>query len=87
MGYCPSSASCVSCQRATARIYCCGAVLLDAQRPAAIDRYLLYPPGTQQQTRRTLLQRSLDGTDRPTDGHRTVTQTLLGVLRGHWQNN
>ena len=32
-----------------------------------------WPPGAQQQTRRTLLQRSIDGTDRQTDGHRTVT--------------
>jgi len=35
-----------------------------------------YPPGQRQQTRRTLLQRSTDGTDRQTDrradGHRTV---------------
>jgi len=32
------------------------------------------PPGAQQQTGRTLLQRSIDGTDRRTDGHCTVTQ-------------
>jgi len=31
-----------------------------------------YPPGPQQQTRRTLLQRA-NGTDRQTDGHRTVS--------------
>jgi len=30
-------------------------------------------PGTQQQTRRTLLRWSIDGTDRWTDGHQTVT--------------
>jgi len=45
------------------------AVLL--QRPVApllID--ISYPPGPQQQTRRTLQQRPNDGTDRQTDGHR-----------------
>ena len=35
-----------------------------------------YPPRPQQQTRRTLLQRA-NGTDRQTDGHRTVTYILL----------
>jgi len=34
---------------------------------AAIDRYCL-PTDPQQQTRRTLLQRSVDGTDRQIDG-------------------
>jgi len=34
--------------------------------PAAVDRYLL-PTGEQQQTRRRLLQRPIDGTDRRTD--------------------
>ena len=33
--------------------------------PAAVDRYLL-PTGEQQQTRRRLLQRPIDGTDRRT---------------------
>jgi len=50
-------------------------LLLGAGR-AAIHRYLS-PPSPQQQTRRTLLQRSIAGTDRQTDGrtdgHRTVT--------------
>ena len=37
-------------------------------------RSISHPRGTQQQTRRTLLQRSTDGTDRQTtDGHPTVT--------------
>jgi len=45
-----------------------------------------YPPGTQQQTRRTLLQRA-NGTDRRTDGHRTVTWTLLRILRGQSSAN
>jgi len=40
-----------------------------------------YPPGAQQQTRRTLQQRANE-TDRRTDGHRTVTQTLLRILCG-----
>jgi len=52
------------------------AVLLCAmllRRPAMID--IAYPPGPQQQTRRTLLQRSIDGTTigNRTDGLRTVT--------------
>ena len=34
---------------------------------AVVDRYLGGPPGPQQQTRRTLLLRSTDGTDRHTD--------------------
>jgi len=34
---------------------------------AVVDRYLGGPPGPQQQTRRTLLLRSTDGTDRQTD--------------------
>jgi len=38
------------------------------------------PSGPQQQTHRTLLQRSIDGTDRQTDG-RAVTQTLTHTLR------
>jgi len=36
--------------------------------PAAVDRYdISCPRGVQQQTRRTLLQRSIDGTDRRAD--------------------
>jgi len=56
--------------RGTARICCCGAAALPgAQRQAAIDRYLLpATPGAQQQTRRTPLNRSMDGTDGRTDG-------------------
>jgi len=38
-------------------------------------------PGPQQQTRRTLLQRSIDETDGRTDGLRTVTQTLPHTVR------
>jgi len=47
------------------------AVLL--RRPAMID--IAYSPGPQQQTRRTLLQRSIDGTaiGNQMDGLRTVT--------------
>jgi len=50
------------------------AVLLCAvlwRPPLSID--ISCPWGTQQQTRRTLLQRSIDGTDRRMDGHPTVT--------------
>ena len=50
-----------------------------AVRRAAAPRPLLSIDDAQQQTRRTLLQRSTDGTDRRTDGHRTVTRTLLTV--------
>ena len=49
------------------------------RRAAARVRPLLSIDDAQQQTRRTLLQRSTDGTDRRTDGHRTVTRTLWTV--------
>jgi len=62
-----SSASYISCQRDTARS-CCRAQAVQQ----SID--ISYTPGPQQQTR-TLLQRSIDGTDGRTDGHRTVTLT------------
>ena len=43
-----------------------------AAAAAAIDRYLLPAgPGPQQQTRHSGLRRSIDGTDRRTDGHST----------------
>jgi len=38
------------------------------------------PRGAQQQTHRTLLQRSTDGTDRQSDGHPTVMWILLRIL-------
>jgi len=45
-------------------------------------RWQRLPAEPQQQTRRTLLlQRSTDGTDRRTDGHRTVTNTLPHTMR------
>jgi len=57
------------CKRDTARVCCrapcCAAapLLLGARRlPLSID--IPCPPGAQQQTRRLLLQRSVDGTDR-----------------------
>jgi len=50
------------CRAATAPSVCC-------------DRLISCPPGPQQQTHRMLLQWA-NGTDRRTDGHRTVTQTL-----------
>ena len=66
------------------------AVLLRAQRRAAIDRYLLLAG----HTAANLQQRSAAGewrhkqTDGQTDGrterHRTVTYTLLRILRGGW---
>jgi len=49
---------------------CCRA-LADRRPPRSID--ISRPRGAQQQTRRTLLQRSIDGTDRQL----TVTKTLL----------
>jgi len=72
------------CQRDTARICCrtpcCCAPLL--RRPSlSID--ISCPRGAQQQTRRTLLQRSIDGTDRQTDrqtdAHRTPHTTVQTV--------
>jgi len=42
-------------------------------------------PDPQQQTCRTLLQRA-NGTDRRTEGHRTVTSTLLRVLHAESAN-
>jgi len=39
------------------------AVLLRRPAATAVDRYLPSPPGPQQQTRRTGMQRSIDGTD------------------------
>jgi len=38
------------------------------RRAAATSIDISCPPGPQQQTRRTLVQRSIDGTDRRTDG-------------------
>jgi len=48
------SASYVSCKRGTARICCCAAAASAVQQ--SID--IFYPPGPQQQTRRTPLQRA-----------------------------
>jgi len=42
------------------------------------------PPDPRQQTRRTLLQPA-NGTDGRTDGHRTVSWTLLSILCRHCQ--
>jgi len=36
--------------------------------------------GTQQQTRRTLLQQSINGTDRQTDRHLIVTKNLPNTM-------
>ena len=41
------------------------------RRAAATSIDISCPPGPQQQTRRTLVQRPIDGTDRRTDGVRT----------------
>ena len=51
-----------------------------ARRPP-LSINIACPPGPQQQTRCTLLQRSKNGTDRQTDGHRPVTQTLPHTMR------
>jgi len=40
-----------------------------------------WPPGPQQQTRRSGVRRPNDEADRETDGHPTITQTLLPKLR------
>ena len=55
--------------------------LLHARLQQSID--IARPRGAQQQTRRTLLQRLIDATDRLTDGHPTVihVQTLPYTLR------
>jgi len=54
------------------------------QRPQlSID--IFCPQGAQQQTSRTPLLLSIDGTDRQTNGHVTVTQTLLRMLCGQRQ--
>lgn len=58
-------------------------LLLGTHRPPlSID--ISYPRGAWQQTRRTQELPSIDGTDRQTygqtDGHQTVTETLLSIL-------
>jgi len=62
------SASSLGCQRDTAHIccrtQCCGAVAA-GRPPLSID--IPCPHGAQQQTRRTPLLLSIDGTDRRTD--------------------
>ena len=76
----PCSASYISCQRGTARICRCSPVLLwrfccwapnAGQQSIDISR----PPGAQQQTCRTLLQRSIDGTDGRRDGRNFFSPT------------
>jgi len=51
-------------------------LLLDAER-RAID--ISRPPGAQQQTCRTLLQRSIDGTDGPRDGRNFFSPSPAAV--------
>jgi len=43
-------------------------LLLSGRRQRLLSIDISCPQGAQQQTRRTLLQRSIDGTDRQTDG-------------------
>jgi len=64
--------------------YAAAPLLLGARRPPqSID--ISCPHGAQQQTRRTPLLLSNDGTDGETDGHLTVTYTLLRILCGQCQ--
>jgi len=59
-------------------------LLLGARRlPLSID--VSRPHGVQQQTRCTPRLRSIDGTDRQTDGRWTVSYTLLRTVRAGWQ--
>jgi len=51
----------------------------DTDRKAAAPAADVCPRGPQQQTRRTLLQRSIYVTDRRTDGRKTVSWTLLCI--------
>jgi len=63
----PCSACYADCKRDTAHICCCGTVAVG--RPAPPPSIgISCPLGAQQQTRRTPLLRSIDGTDRQTDG-------------------
>ena len=67
-----------------AQLYAAAPLLLGARRPPqSID--ISCPHGAQQQTRRTPLLLSNDGTDGETDGHLTVTYTLLRILCGQCQ--
>ena len=73
------------CKRDTARICCCcGAVVAGRSVPGARrcrPRDLLPGPrGAQQQTRRTPLLRSIDGTDGQTDGRTTDRYTDAAPL-------
>ena len=54
-------------------------LLLGARQPLlSID--ISCPPDLQLQSRHSGVRRPNDGTDRQTDGHCTVTQTLLCIL-------
>jgi len=55
----------------------CGAAVVGQQ---SID--ISCPPGAQLQTRRTLLQRSIDGTDRQTDGRTDETRNQRQAAGG-----
>jgi len=66
---CLCSACYGGCKRDTARICCCGAVAAGRPAPAAVDhRPVSCQLAAQQQTRRTPLLRSINGTDGQTDG-------------------
>jgi len=51
------------------------------RRPNDVTVNIACLQGTQQQTRRTMLQWSTDGTDRQMDGHCTITQTQPQTMR------
>jgi len=56
---------------------------LRPQRAAAIDLYVLYPQGAQQQTRRPSLLLSIDGTDGWTDRRIVILIILIVILIVH----
>jgi len=56
---------------------------LRPQRAAAIDLYVLYPQGAQQQTRRPPLLLSIDGTDGWTDRLIVILIILIVILIVH----
>ena len=70
----------------TARIYCCAPCCCSARRPPlSID--ISCPPGPQQQTSRTLLQRSIDGTDRWTYGRTAYRYVYIYIYAAHYASS
>jgi len=67
-------------RRAAVRSAVCGDVV--ARRlPLSID--ISWPRGAQQQTRRTLLQWSIDGTDRRADYAGSVSKRICRIMSSH----